>query len=89
MDGTELVHDVQLAHVPKVDVEGLYGRVDELQHGEIVLDVIDPKHEEKGGIAAIYHFIFHIVDHVTLLVGAADTLADNLAFQESALLCKT
>eukprot|EP01052_Picozoa_sp_SAG31_P009490 SAG31_NODE_499_length_14841_cov_7.930471_5_plen_130_part_00 len=89
MDGLEVLHDVQLAHVLKVPVEGLDEGVDELQDGQLVL-VVRADDEEERGVPSVHDALLVVrpgeLEEGALVVLPREALPHDLRLLRSALL---
>ena len=64
VDLLEVEHNVQLAHVLEVRVEGLHKEVDELQHNELVVMDVDADGEEETCVAPVDDLVRAELDKV-------------------------
>ena len=79
---------VELAHILEVLVQRLYHVVDELEEGQLVHVVVDvdTDDEVQRCVAPVNHFILPMLEEGALVLGAGETLADELSFECDALL---
>ena len=71
-------HDVQLADVAEVPVQGLHDAVYELVYRELVLVLVHPDDEEQGGVPPVYDLHPPMLDDRALLIAPRQALAHPL-----------